>query len=251
MKIDLTKPNSGRVMDYWLGGKHNFEIDRTAARKQIELVPEINWRQQYLIHRRFVQRTTRYMWQQGLDKFLDFGSGLPTMGNVHEVVPQAKVLYTDNDDVTIAYGRDILGNNPNTRYEYCDIRHPEEILESSILKEFFGPGRRLAFAATAMPHFLDDEGAARFFQVLYEWADEGSYLATSHGGRAIEKLPSYKETFAKMGVRVWYREPDEILALLGDWKVTEHGIVSTGVWGREDDPEPDDAGLSWGLMLYK
>jgi hypothetical protein len=28
MQIDMTRPNPARVIDYWLGGIHNFEIDR-------------------------------------------------------------------------------------------------------------------------------------------------------------------------------------------------------------------------------
>lgn len=254
MKVDLTKPNSGRVADYWLGGQHNFQIDRMAARKQTELVPEVDWKLIYAIHRRFVQRTAQYMWQQGLDKFLDFGSGLPTMGNVHEAVPQARVLYTDNDEVTIAYGREILNDNPNVRYEYCDIRRPEEILDSPILEEFIGAERRLAFSATAMLHFLSDAEAIHFFKTMYDWADEGSHLAISQASKELEKneeMRSVVEAFAKMGSPGWRRDPDEILALTGEWKVTQHGIVPVGTWGRAEGPEPGDIGLTWGLMLYK
>ena len=31
MKIDLSKPDGGRMVDYWLGGHHNFLIDRQVA----------------------------------------------------------------------------------------------------------------------------------------------------------------------------------------------------------------------------
>ena len=251
MRIDLTKPNSGRMLDYWLGGEHHFEIDRIASLQLVDLMPDIDWKEAYLIHRRFVGRTARYMWEQGLDKFLDFGSGLPTMGNIHEVVPEAKVLYTDNDEVSIAYSQEILGNNPNVRYEYCDMLAPETILESAILEDFFGSDRRIAISATAMPHFFDDEEMRRFFQTLYEWADEGSYLATSNASRILEQVPSILESFAKLGFRQYIRDPNEILSLIGNWKPTEHGVVHVGTWGREDDPEPGDAGLSWGLMLHK
>jgi hypothetical protein len=31
MEYDLSLPCSGRMIDYWLGGTHNFEIDRRLA----------------------------------------------------------------------------------------------------------------------------------------------------------------------------------------------------------------------------
>jgi hypothetical protein len=39
--------------------------------------------------------------EAGITQFLDLGSGLPSVGNVHEVaqdvVPSARVVYVDND----------------------------------------------------------------------------------------------------------------------------------------------------------
>ncbi len=29
--VDASKPSAGRMYDYWLGGNHNFEVDRQAA----------------------------------------------------------------------------------------------------------------------------------------------------------------------------------------------------------------------------
>ena len=37
--IDDSKPNAGRMYDYYLGGNHNFEVDRQAADQVIQLLP--------------------------------------------------------------------------------------------------------------------------------------------------------------------------------------------------------------------
>jgi len=39
MEIDTTKPNAGRIYDYYLGGSHNFEVDRRAAEQLLALIP--------------------------------------------------------------------------------------------------------------------------------------------------------------------------------------------------------------------
>ncbi|WP_308187853.1 SAM-dependent methyltransferase [Pseudonocardia sp. ICBG1142] len=46
---------------------------------------------------------------QGIRQFLDLGSGIPTVGNVHEVAAtacdDARVLYVDNDPIAVAHSR--------------------------------------------------------------------------------------------------------------------------------------------------
>jgi len=36
---DPSKPSSGRMYDYYLGGSHNFEVDRQAADQILKLFP--------------------------------------------------------------------------------------------------------------------------------------------------------------------------------------------------------------------
>lgn len=99
MEIDLTKPNSARIVDYYLGGHHNFEIDRILGDRVAAIYPaDIIDETRRL--RRCLQRAVGYMAKEkGVTHFLDFGSGLPTCGNTHEVAlainPQATVIYSD------------------------------------------------------------------------------------------------------------------------------------------------------------
>jgi len=122
MKLYRLKPNCARMTDYWLGGYHNFAIDRLAARHVGAILPEAPeiWREQ----RRFLQRAVTYMARElGLNHFIDFGSGLPTRGNVHEIVqainPATKVIYSDINLTCVTQAQEILDGNPNVRYVQC------------------------------------------------------------------------------------------------------------------------------------
>src|SRR4051812_36645691 len=81
--ISTDKPSIARVYDYSLGGYHNFAVDREAAEKVISFYAEVALGAQ--ANRGFLRRAVRYCVEQGVDQFLDIGSGIPTAGNVHEI----------------------------------------------------------------------------------------------------------------------------------------------------------------------
>src|SRR5689334_11882531 len=97
--IDLTRPSPARIYDYLLGGWHNFPVDREAADRAIAVSPDIPYAARS--NRAFLARSVQYMAEQGVDQFLDIGSGIPTAGNTHEVaarfLPDARVVYVDSD----------------------------------------------------------------------------------------------------------------------------------------------------------
>src|SRR5690349_13921190 len=95
------RPNVARMWDYYLGGFHNFAIDRQAAEYAIQLYPDMPL--VAMTTRLFLQRATRFLLDRGVDQFLDVGSGIPTAGNVHEIAQRvnrdARVVYLDVDPV--------------------------------------------------------------------------------------------------------------------------------------------------------
>src|SRR6266851_9348332 len=112
-EVPLDRPNVARMWDYFLGGAHNFAIDREAAEQAIKLYPDLPLVAQ--VTRAFLRRAVRFLLDQGVDQFLDIGSGIPTVGNVHEIAqrvnPAARVVYVDNDPVAVAHSRTILAGN--------------------------------------------------------------------------------------------------------------------------------------------
>src|SRR3954454_10582648 len=115
-EVNLHRPNAARVYDYYLGGSHNLEIDRRMAREAISLWADLPTIMQS--NRAFLRRAVRYVASQGITQFLDIGSGIPTVGNVHEVAqqtnPQARVVYVDNEPVAVSQSRSILGGDKRT-----------------------------------------------------------------------------------------------------------------------------------------
>jgi hypothetical protein len=234
MKLYRLKPSWARMTDYWLGGYHNFAIDRLTARHVEAIFPEAPeiWREQ----RRFLQRAMTYMARElGLNQFIDFGSGLPTRGNVHEIVqainPAAKVIYSDINPTCVAQAQDILDGDPNVRYTQCDAADPKELLRAPVTFQMFSDDHRIGIGFSGLGHFLPDEELARGFAILYEWAAEGSYMAVATISRGLEELPRSKQILAREGMPLFPRSEQEMLKLLGPWQLTEHGIAPGLYWG--------------------
>ena len=104
--IDPTTPTVARMYDYYLRGKDNYAVDRAAADQVAMAMPEIG--ELALENRSFLRRAVRHMARSGVRQFLDIGSGLPTVGNTHEIVqeiiPDARVVYVDIDPVVRTAG---------------------------------------------------------------------------------------------------------------------------------------------------
>src|SRR5256885_6896392 len=103
--IDIEQPSAARMYDYFLGGSHNFAIDRELANRVLEIGPNAPVVAQ--LNRAFLRRAVRYLVDHGVRQFIDLGSGIPTAGNVHEIAqaiePATRVLDVDLDPVAVAH----------------------------------------------------------------------------------------------------------------------------------------------------
>jgi hypothetical protein len=101
------------MYDYILGGNHNFAADRTLVEKVLEAQPYM--RRAAIMNRAFLRRAVLFLIEQGIRQFLDLGSGIPTVGNVHEITqqvdPACRVVYVDIDPVAVAHSQFILQGN--------------------------------------------------------------------------------------------------------------------------------------------
>jgi hypothetical protein len=112
-RVDVDRPSSARIYDYFLGGAHNFEVDRRASAALEALHPAIG--RGMRANRSYLRRAVGFLSEQGIDQFLDLGSGIPTVGNVHEIAqrvnPKARVVYVDVEPIAITHARTILAGN--------------------------------------------------------------------------------------------------------------------------------------------
>ena len=238
--MDTGQPTAARVYDYLLGGVHNFEVDREFARQAIELMPDVAV--QARANRAFLHRAVRFLVGAGVRQFLDLGSGIPTVGNVHEIAqradPLARVVYVDMDPVAVAHSRQILANVPHTAVVQEDLRRTDRILADPELHKVLDLGEPVAVLAVAVFHAIGDEDdpagvAARLRDALAR----GSYLAVAHG--TDEGRPEESRRLAELSRRtptpITLRSRARVAALFDGYDLVEPGLTWAPLW-RPDSP---------------
>jgi len=248
-------PSAARMYDYYLGGHHNFPADRAAAEAAMTIYPDLA--PVARVNRAFLRRAVTLLAARGIDQFLDLGSGIPTVGNVHEVAqqsnPAARVVYVDNDPVAVTHSAALLGDSPTVAVIEADARRPEMILEHPATRRLLDTSRPLALLMLTFLHFVTDDGeATRLAQQLRDALAPGSYLVISHGTSEVPfTVPPateqrMKTLYARTSNAVKPRSRAEIAAFFGDWPLVEPGLVYTSLWRPEgsDDLFLDEPGRS-------
>jgi SAM-dependent methyltransferase len=245
-RVDVDRPNAARMYDYYLDGNTNLAVDRDAAEEALKVGP---WARTYArSNRAFLGRAVRYLTEQGIDQFLDLGSGIPTVGNVHEVAhrfnPAARVAYVDIEPVAVAHARRLLADFDNVSITQADVRAPERVLAEPGVAELLDFTRPVAVLAVAILPFITDDAEALDVVASYRSACvSGSYLAISHiSPLAVtdEQLAHAYEVMSRTPTPVKWRTEAEIRPLLAGYALVEPGLVWTPHWR----PEPGH-GLGW------
>ncbi|MER5338519.1 SAM-dependent methyltransferase [Micromonospora sp. NPDC002717] len=230
--VEPDQPSTARMIDFWLGGEHHFPVDVAAARAFEQAYGPCAPVFREL--RAFLGRSVRAMVAEGVDSFLVFGAGVPTMGNVHEVAPDATVLYTDVDPVTIRLGQRLLAGSDRAGYGYGDATDIGTVDRAQLHRFVPGWGRRpVGVVFLGLAAFLDDETLARTLDELYEATAAGSLLAVDFD---TEELAGYPEALAMMGPAFRMRPPAAFAPLLGRWTPTADGIVPITRWRPAGPP---------------
>ncbi|QMU70779.1 SAM-dependent methyltransferase [Streptacidiphilus sp. P02-A3a] len=235
---DPETPNAARVYDYYLGGSHNFEADRRMARKAIELWPELPLIMR--ANRAFLRRAVQYIAEQGVTRFLDIGSGIPTFGAVHEIArevePRARVVYVDRDPVAVAHSRLLLADDPLSEVVEADLRDPAALLAQPAAEELLRPGEPVAVLLVAMLHFIsDEEQPERVVGQLRDALPPGSYLVLSHAsleGRPDQAGP-HQDLYRRTPTPLTMRNREQITGFFDGFELVEPGVVYLSEWNPE------------------
>jgi hypothetical protein len=257
--IDTTIPHSARMYDWWLGGKDNFASDRKLGELFIQAIPTI--RTMARENRAFMHRVTRYMAEQGIDQFLDIGTGIPTRPNLHEtaqqVNPEARVVYVDNDPIVLVHARALMISDERGRTEYihADMNEPAKILTDESLASTLDLSRPVGLVLIAVLMLLSDEedpwGKAK---VLMDALPSGSYVAITHPGQDFdpEAMAAIVHAAQQGHMTVVPRVKDDVAKFFADWEMVEPGVVPVMGWRPDGEPPADpNAAYYWAGLARK
>ncbi|WP_433379142.1 SAM-dependent methyltransferase [Actinoplanes sp. CA-142083] len=263
MNLHTDRPHPARVYDYLLGGKDNFAADREAAQKGLQANPDSRIPPRE--NRLFLRRAVRFLAEQGIDQFLDIGTGIPSPPNVHHVAqginPAARIVYVDNDPIVLAHARALLTSDPQGRTDYidADLRDVDSILGSPVLRDTLDLNRPVGLLLIAILHFIgDDDDPRAIVERLLAALPSGSYLAMSHltGDFRPEAWGKIAEVYRKQGVTMQVRPRPEIERFFDGLELVDPGVRILPSWrpdlGEPTDPQPSEAQVSvYGAVARK
>ena len=274
-------PNTARIWNYQLGGKDNYAVDREASDAANAMVRRLgvpDGAETAVESRHLLQRMVDFMLGQGVRQFLDLGSGLPSMANTHQIahraVPEARIVYVDNDPLVSTYAAALMAG-PNVVTLRADLREPEQVLSDPQIRDLFDFGQPVGIMFMCVLHCLWDREDP--WGVVAQFRDAvapGSYLALSHmTGEAHREAA---DGLFRMTQELHWNTPlisrdrADITRFFDGFTLVEPGLVSPAQWrpdlddplrNRQEtdgddepvlklippDPPADDRGIGWHL----
>lgn len=247
-RLDANTPSAARIYDYLIGGSYNFAADRDAAQAMIAAFPALP--QVLRGVRAFVRRATHFLAsERGITQFLDLGSGIPTVRNIHEIAQavspdDARIAYVDIDPVAVAHSRRILRGSQNVTCIQADLRNTAQVCASSDIRAVIDFSRPVAVILNAVLHFIDDDTAAAAIVDDYmSAAAPGSYLVIAHhtGESARPDEASAREIYTRTTQPLIPRSRAQITEFFHATTLVPPGVVLTPQWRPEAAEEADPA----------
>jgi hypothetical protein len=243
-RINPMIPHPARIYDYLLGGKDNFAADRETAEQLVAISP--GTREGVRAHRAFLRRAVRHLVKEaGIEQFLDIGAGLPTQGNVHEIaqeaIPDARVVYVDNDPIVLTHGRALLTSSPTgvTKVIEADLRRPQDILTHPDVVEVLDFSRPIAVIMAGVLHFVPDaEDPYASVEQFKRAVPSGSHLLLSH--ITLDFAPQvsseeFSKPYDKSTASMVPRTHADVLRFFDGWRLISPGVVEVVDWRPDKD----------------
>jgi hypothetical protein len=244
--IDIDRPSPARMYDYILGGNHNFAADRALVEKVLKAQPYM--RRAAVMNRAFLRRAVLFLIEQGIRQFLDLGSGIPTVGNVHEIAqqvdPACRVVYVDIDPVAAAHSQLLLEGNDRAASVQADITDVPSVLGAEKTGSTLDFSQPVGILALTIGHYISPEqDPVGMFHAYRDAVVPGSYLAITHATKdfAPTKIEQLRDLTKEARVGFFPRTRAEVLDLLTGFELVEPGLTTTSQWrpDRENDIDID------------
>jgi hypothetical protein len=162
---------------------------------------------------------------------LDVGCGYPASPNVHDVVPGARVIYADNDQLALIHARAVHAGNPDVGVTFADARKPHELLTHPLLRRLFDPSEPVAVLMVQLLEFLPDAAAAMLVQACTTTFAAGSCVVLTHTTTDVlppaagADLRAAASAYSKFVAPFRLRDFGEINAVLGDCRLRPPGVA--------------------------
>jgi O-methyltransferase involved in polyketide biosynthesis len=248
--IDLDRPNAARAYDWALGGTANWAIDREYGRQALRAYPQLCAAAR--ANRAFLGRAVRFCVASGIRQFLDLGSGVPTMGNVHEVADavdeETRCVYVDVEPVAVAHAQVLLdeeGDPERHAVVQADLCDTGAVWRAALATGVLDPGRPIGLLVVAVLHFVPDATGVREAIGAYrELLPPGSLFVLSHvthsdaGDAERDQLRDLEKLSRRSSTPGVLRTREEIQAFFGDFELVEPGLVPLGRWRPHDPADP-------------
>ena len=241
-KIDTTVPHSARIWNYWLGGKDNYPVDRTAGDKYRETFPQIV--DVARAGRYFLARSVRFLAADaGVRQFIDIGTGLPAPDNTHEVAqrvaPECRVVYVDNDPLVLAHARALLASTPQGSCDYvdADLRDPEKILAAAARTLDLTQPVALLFMGV-LGHVADYDESRAIVSAMLGGLPAGSYLALKDSVGVQARVKANEQYERTGAVPYVSRTAAQVEGYFAGLDLVPPGVVPVGDWRPDPSPFP-------------
>jgi SAM-dependent methyltransferase len=252
---DAERPNVARLFDYYLGGAHNFAVDREFAERSTKVFAVDEAAR---AARSFLRRAVRLSAAAGIRQFLDLGSGIPTAGNVHEVAeradPTCRVVYVDNEPATVAHGRTMLRWSSTAAIVQADIRDPDAVLNAPETARLLDLDEPVAVVMVGiLPYLSDEDRPADVVAKYREAMAPGSHLVISHltADREPDLMAKLADLGKLTGITLTPRGAAEVAGLFTGFDLVEPGVVMTGEWHGDGEHSGPESSLSYAAVGVK
>lgn len=225
---------SARVYDYFIGGDSGLDADRSAGAWIRMQAPDLLAAMQE--NRLFLSRAVGWLSRQGVDQFIDIGSGFPVSPNTHEIAlaasPSGSVVYCDVDPAVGLRTRALTDRTEGAEFVQGDIRDPEELLARPAIQRLIRSGRPVGCVLAAVLHFVpEDADPERITAVLRESLPAGSYLVVSHiAGDIAWADRNNEETLRRAFEDMHPRTRAQVTGFFGDFEMVAPGVVPAARW---------------------
>jgi len=234
------------MYDYYLGGSHNFAADRALAEENMRVWPDVAHIAR--ANRAFLGRAVGFLSDRGVDQFLDLGSGIPTVGNVHDIAqavnPKARTVYVDADHVAVAHAGSLLADQPNAAIVHADLRDPAAVLEDPAVGALLDFDRPVAVLMFSVLHFVvPADDPAGIIAAYRDATAPGSYLAVSHATNDYrpERAKATESIYSQASHQMIFRSREQVAALMHGYDLVPPGLVDMIHWRpdpADDTPDP-------------